>query len=89
MLKALSNNGAGLHKELGLLICMVAFIGCSVIEIPAPKQWDCEYSENSEVSPWYCRAIGSDKCIYSEIVEPERCGHINGTSLNGTNSTDN
>jgi len=74
MLKALSNNRAGLHKELGLLICMVLLAGCQYItQESAFTEWDYKLRKQGYILE--CTDYRDERCV---VVQ-----WINGT----TNST--
>jgi len=61
MRSGLSNDRAGLHKELGFLLLVILIAGCTVIEVPAPKRWDCTLpDENKE---WTCQSLVSNRII--------------------------
>ena len=60
---ALSNNRAGLHKEVGLL-ALLFIAGCTVIEIPAPKRWDCTHPDDN--GKWACHSLHSNRVIACE-----------------------
>jgi len=70
-MRGLSNNGAGLHKELGFL-ALLFLAGCT-IEVPAPKQFDCAGGPQE----WHCKSRATGKCIKNVYVEPEACEGIN------------
>ena len=80
--QALSNNRAGRYKALGLL-GLLFIIGCStIIEVPAPKQFDCGlYIKNEEgnITAWHCKSRGTAKCIKNEYAVAEACSGIERT----------
>ena len=57
----MSNDRAGLHKELGFLLLVIFIMGCTVIEIPAPKRWDCTLPDIN--GDWTCTSIYSNRVI--------------------------
>ena len=60
MRSGLSNDRVGLHKELGFLLLVIFIMGCTVIEIPAPKRWDCTTPVDDE---WSCSSLSSNRVI--------------------------
>ena len=90
MLKALSNNRAGLHKEVGLLLSMVLFMGCSAIGM---TKVDKEYQDAGYIL--HCTEVSGDNCLTHQWFTTTQNtyqnfkGYINGPSINGTNSSDN
>ena len=76
-MRALSNNRAGL-KESGLvLLLLLPFFlgGCNVIEVPAPKQFDCG-DWNEAQNEWYCQSRVTGKCIKNQYVDSQECDAI-------------
>ena len=73
--RALSNNRAGLHKEVGLL-ALIFIVGCTYVP---QKNFECVWAEDKE--HWQCKSLVTEKYF--------KCEYINGTSFNGTNSSDN
>jgi hypothetical protein len=62
MRRALSNNRAGLHKGLGLLLLCLLLSGCVVA---TPKRWDCTVPVDGE---WSCSSLLTDRtfnCQYT------------------------
>ena len=60
----LSNDRAGLHKELGFLL-LLFIAGCTVIEVPQPKRYDCTPPVDDA---WACQSLVSDvafNCYYT------------------------
>ena len=54
--RELSNNGAGLHIELGfLLLTLLLFLGCTLLET-APARYNCEWLD--EGLSWECMKDG-------------------------------
>lgn len=86
-MKALSNNRAGLHKELGLLLIVAFLAGCSTIGMTKvdEKYQDAGYS-------LHCTEVAGDTCLtrqwFTEKQNTYERFH-NGPSVNGTNGSDN
>ena len=76
-------------KFLLFVLALTLFVGCTVIEIPAPKQWECTPAQSSnELQNWHCRAIATGQCLAFNRVADEECDYI-GPGINGTNSDNN
>ena len=62
MMRGLSNNRAGLLKELGFL-ALILLAGCATVP---EKEWDCTYPDHH--GKWSCSAIaeGNDRIFYCQ-----------------------
>ena len=82
---------AGLHKELGFLALFLLFIaGCTTIYKPGMSEWD--YKAMSEGRNLHCTEVIVDRCITHQWVNGTTNTYKRfkyGTSLVGTNSSDN
>jgi len=58
MMKALSNNRAGLHKELGLLLVVVILAGCSTVGMTKVDKY---YQD--EGYTLHCTEVAGDECL--------------------------
>ena len=70
---------SGLRAFMPMAYLALALLsGCSVIEVPAPKQFDCG-DWNEDHTSWYCRSRATGKCIRNEYIEAEACNSIERT----------
>ena len=75
MLKALSNNRAGLHKEVGLLLSMVLlFAGCTVCPVleTDPSRYQCRTDPNDPLA-WGCTKDDTRFACRKTTCVPEWC----------------
>jgi hypothetical protein len=87
MLKGLSNNRAGLHKELGFLIFMAFLAGCSYVGMT-----EIDYKLQKEGLVLHCTEVAGEECLTHQWVNTEMANsyrRYHGPSINGTNSSDN
>ena len=62
-------------RKLLLALTILLVAGCTVIEVPAPKQFNCG-DWNGDMTSWYCVSRVTDKCIRNEYVEFNQCDRI-------------
>jgi hypothetical protein len=59
-MRGLSNNRAGLHKEVGFL-ALILIAGCTMAPV---KNWDCTYPDDA--GKWSCSSLQSDRIMYCQ-----------------------
>lgn len=70
MLKALSNNRAGLHKEVGLLICMVLIMGCTYYYDSGMTEIDKGYQDAG--MSLHCTEVFGERCLTHQWFDEQQ-----------------